>query len=43
VEYAGATFIRFDGFEKIVDIWSVNELFQVLDQLGVRFTPPDRA
>ena len=41
VAYAGATFLRFDGDGKIVDIWSVNELFQVLEQLGVRFTPPD--
>jgi len=41
VEYAGATFLRFDGAGKVVDVWSVNELFQVLDQLGVRFTPPD--
>jgi predicted ester cyclase len=41
VAYAGATFLHFDGDGKIVDIWSVNELFQVLEQLGVRFTPPD--
>jgi predicted ester cyclase len=41
VTYAGATFLHFDGDSKIVDIWSVNELFQLLEQLGVRFTPPE--
>jgi predicted ester cyclase len=41
VAYAGATFLRFDADGKIVNVWSVNELFGVLEQLGVRFTPPD--
>ena len=41
VEYSGATFVRFDAQNKIVDVWSVNELFGVLEQLGVRFMPPD--
>jgi hypothetical protein len=41
VTYAGATFLHFGGDSTIVDIWSVNELFQLLEQLGVRFTPPD--
>jgi predicted ester cyclase len=41
VTYAGATFLHFGGDGTIVDIWSVNELFQLLEQLGVRFTPPD--
>ena len=41
VEYSGATFLRLDDEGKIVDVWSVNELFQVLEQLGVRFTPPE--
>jgi hypothetical protein len=40
VEYAGATFLRFDAAGRIDDVWSVNELFGVLEQLGVRFTPP---
>jgi predicted ester cyclase len=41
VEYSGATFLRFDPAGRIDDVWSVNELFGVLEQLGVRFTPPD--
>jgi predicted ester cyclase len=40
VEYAGATFLRFDAAGRIVDAWSVNELFQVLQQLGVEVLPP---
>jgi predicted ester cyclase len=35
VTYNGASFIRVAG-GRIVDIWSVNELFQLLQQLGVR-------
>ena len=39
VDYQGASFMRFaDG--KVVANWSVNELFTVLQQLGVDFTPP---
>ena len=41
VDYSGATFLRFDDAGRIADVWSVNELFQVLEQLGVRFAPPD--
>jgi len=41
VDYSGATFLRFDDAGKIEDVWSVNELFQVLEQLGVRVVPPN--
>ena len=40
VSYSGATFLRFDGAGRIADVWSVNELFAVLQQLGVQVTPP---
>ncbi|MFD2765594.1 ester cyclase [Micromonospora eburnea] len=40
VSYSGATFLRFDDNGRIVDVWSVNELFQVLQQLGVEMIPP---
>jgi len=40
VSYSGATFLRFDAEGRIADVWSVNELFQVLQQLGVEFLPP---
>jgi predicted ester cyclase len=40
VAYAGATFLTFDATGRIADVWSVNELFQVLQQLGVTVTPP---
>lgn len=39
VDYEGATFLRFDD-GKVVAVWSVNELFTVLRQLGVEVTPP---
>ena len=39
VEYDGATFPRVDD-GKLVEVWSINELFAVLEQLGVRMTPP---
>ncbi|MFJ6195799.1 ester cyclase [Micromonospora sp. NPDC092111] len=40
VSYSGATFLRFDPTGRIVDVWSVNELFQLLQQLGVEMLPP---
>ncbi|MGC4893867.1 ester cyclase [Micromonospora sp. DT31] len=40
VSYSGATFLRFDEAGRIADVWSVNELFQVLQQLGVEMLPP---
>ena len=40
VEYSGATFLRFDADGRVADVWSVNELFQVLQQLGVEMVPP---
>jgi predicted ester cyclase len=40
VSYSGATFLRFDTDGKIIDVWSVNELFQLLQQLGVEMLPP---
>jgi steroid delta-isomerase-like uncharacterized protein len=40
VSYHGVTFMYFDADGKIADVWSVNELFQVLQQLGVEFVPP---
>jgi predicted ester cyclase len=39
-DYNGATFLTFGDDGRIVDVWSVNELFQVLQQLGVTVTPP---
>jgi len=40
VSSSGATFIRFNSEGKIADVWSVNELFQVCQQLGVQMVPP---
>ncbi|MEU4370266.1 ester cyclase [Micromonospora chersina] len=40
VSYSGASFLRFDETGRIADVWSVNELFQVLQQLGVEMLPP---
>ncbi|GAB3798117.1 hypothetical protein GCM10027605_09200 [Micromonospora zhanjiangensis] len=40
VSYSGASFLRFDGDGKIIDVWSVNELFQLLQQMGVEMLPP---
>ena len=40
VEYAGATFLTFDDADRVVDVWSVNELFQLVQQLGAEIVPP---
>ncbi|MFC4018323.1 ester cyclase [Micromonospora sp. GCM10011542] len=40
VSYSGATFLRFDAAGRIVEVWSCNELFQLLQQLGVEMLPP---
>ncbi|MBQ1072126.1 ester cyclase [Micromonospora sp. C31] len=40
VSYSGASFLRFDDAGRIVDVWSCNELFQLLQQLGVEMLPP---
>ncbi|HEY0700846.1 MAG TPA: ester cyclase [Micromonospora sp.] len=40
VSYSGATFLRFGPDGRIVDVWSVNELFQLLQQLGADMLPP---
>ena len=42
VTYAGATFLRLDQQGRCVDVWSVNELFQLVTQLGARVLPPTR-
>ncbi|MEV4411073.1 ester cyclase [Catellatospora sp. NPDC049609] len=41
VSYAGATFLTFDADGRIADVWSVNELFQLLQQLGVGVVAPE--
>jgi predicted ester cyclase len=40
VDYEGVTWLRFDANGHVADIWSVNEQYEVLDQLGVDFRPP---
>jgi predicted ester cyclase len=40
VSYSGASFLRFGDDGRVLDVWSVNELFQLLQQLGVEFVPP---
>jgi predicted ester cyclase len=39
--WAGATFVRFDAQGRIDDVWSVNDLFGLVQQLGARLLPPD--
>jgi len=40
VDYNGATFLTFGDDGRIAAVWSVNELFQVLLQIGVTMDPP---
>ena len=40
VDYHGATFLTFNSDGRVCRVWSINELFQVLQQLGVTVTPP---
>jgi predicted ester cyclase len=38
-EWEGATFLRIRA-GKVVETWSVNEMFQLVQQLGARVVPP---
>ena len=38
--WTGATFVRFDAKGRIDDVWSVNDLFGLVQQLGARIEPP---
>jgi predicted ester cyclase len=38
--WTGATFVRFDAKGRIVDVWSVNDLFGLVQQLGATVVPP---
>jgi predicted ester cyclase len=38
--WSGATFLTVTEDGRAGEVWSVNELFQVLEQLGVEFVPP---
>ncbi|MGC4852472.1 ester cyclase [Micromonospora sp. DT4] len=40
VSYSGAAFLRFDTSGRIIEVWSCNELLQLLQQLGVEMVPP---
>jgi steroid delta-isomerase-like uncharacterized protein len=39
--YSGATFLTFDAQGRIADVWSVNDLFGLVQQLGARVLPPE--
>jgi predicted ester cyclase len=41
--WSGATFLTVTEEGRAGEVWSVNELFQVLEQLGVEFVPPPSA
>jgi predicted ester cyclase len=38
--WAGATFATFDATGRIADVWSVNDLFGLVQQLGARVEAP---
>ena len=38
--WAGATFVRFDAKGRIENVWSVNDLFGLVQQLGATVVPP---
>ena len=40
VAYEGASFLRFRQ-NMLVDVWSVNDLFGLVQQLGAQVVPPD--
>ena len=40
VSYAGATFLTFDAAGLVREVWSVNELFGLLLQIGAEVVPP---
>jgi predicted ester cyclase len=41
--WPGATFVRFDAKGRICGVWSVNDLFGLVQQLGATVEPPTSA
>ena len=38
--WTGATFVNFDAKGRIFEVWSVNDLFGLVQQLGATVVPP---